>query len=258
MLTSTYVHLSGIGDKTERELWRQGATDWTIFLHDPDRWKLTGMRRATLELGVDRSLRALDTGHYQYFAQTLPPDKRWRAFSEFNEAVGYLDIETNGGVDAESVTIIGLYAFGKFDVFVKGDNLASFADALERCSTLVTYFGTGFDIPMLKKAFPYLPFDQLHIDLCPALRRLGHRGGLKRIEEQLGIQRSPETVGLSGMDAVYLWRRYLRGSESALDTLVAYNREDCVNLERLMHYAYNRLADECRCEMTPPKKAMIV
>jgi len=36
-----------------------------------------------------------------------------------------------------------------------------------------------------------------------------------------------------------LWLDYLRGNEKALDTLVAYNTLDAVNLERLMIRAYN-------------------
>lgn len=258
MLTSTYVHVSGIGGRTERSLWRQGATDWQRFLQDPDRWDLTPTRRAALELGIDRSVRALARGEFQYFAKTLPAEQRWRAFPDFAESAGYLDIETDGGMEGDSITLVGLHAFGRFEVFVKGENLGSFADAVERCSILVTYFGTGFDLPMLRKAFPQLPFDQLHIDLCPTLRRLGHRGGLKRVEEQVGITRSPETVGLSGYDAILLWRRFLRGSDEALERLVAYNREDCVNLERLMTYAYDRLEQQVREDMIPPRKALLV
>jgi uncharacterized protein YprB with RNaseH-like and TPR domain len=249
VLTSTYIHARGVGAKTERWLWRQGALTWGHFLQDPDRWDLTASRRASLELELDRSVRAHERGEFQYFARCLPRAERWRAFREFRETAGYLDIETDGGVEAESITMAGLYSFGRFEVFVKDENLASFPDALERCSIIVTFFGTGFDIPMLQKAFPALPFDQLHIDLCPTLRRLGHRGGLKRIEEALGIQRGEETAGLSGWDAVRLWRSFLRGDDHALETLIAYNREDCVNLERLMEYAYDRLAAACRAEM---------
>jgi hypothetical protein len=86
-------------------------------------------------------------------------------------------------------------------------------------------------------------FDQIHIDLCPALRRLGYRGGLKSIEEQLGIVRRPETQGLGGWDAVRLWHEWRRGRREALDLLVAYNTEDIVNLEALLEFAYPKLRD---------------
>jgi uncharacterized protein YprB with RNaseH-like and TPR domain len=56
---------------------------------------------------------------------------------------------------------------------------------------LVTFNGLNFDVPMLYRNFPKLMLDQLHLDLCPTLRRVGLRGGLKRIEQQLGLLRDP-------------------------------------------------------------------
>ena len=107
---------------------------------------------------------------------------------------------------------------------------------------LVTFFGSGFDLPMLEKRFRGHTFNQIHFDLCPTLRRLGLRGGLKSIERQLGIARGEETDGLSGWDAVKLWNMYYHlGDEAALERLVAYNREDVVNLETLAIYAVERL-----------------
>jgi uncharacterized protein YprB with RNaseH-like and TPR domain len=111
----------------------------------------------------------------------------------------------------------------------------------------VTFFGTGFDLPFLKRRFPVLESvfaDRLHIDLCPMLKRLGHTGGLKRIEQELKISRVPETDGLSGMDAVRLWRAFRRGgrgADEARSLLLAYNREDVINMQTLLNYARPRL-----------------
>jgi uncharacterized protein YprB with RNaseH-like and TPR domain len=109
----------------------------------------------------------------------------------------------------------------------------------------VTFFGTGFDIPVLQKNFKSFQFDQIHIDLCPMLRSLGYRGGLKSIEKEIGIQRDPSVDGLTGYDAVKLWRRYrnLR-DERAMETLIAYNKADVVNLEALMVKAYKKMKIE--------------
>jgi uncharacterized protein len=79
------------------------------------------------------------------------------------------------------------------------------------------------------------------VDLCHALKRLGYRGGLKKIESEVGLLRSPETRGLSGWDAVRLWREYRYGSAEALELLLRYNREDVVNLQALMELAYDGL-----------------
>lgn len=178
------------------------------------------------------------------FAVTLPDKQAWRALPDFPSATCYLDIETDGGHAGDSVTVIGCYDGSTFDAFVRGENLESFRDYISRFSVIVTFFGTGFDLPMLRRRFPDIRWDQIHVDLCTAGRRIGYRGGLKAIEHTLGIQRSSETVGLTGFDAVRLWRSYQRGSDSALDQLVAYNREDTVNLKVLAEKFYPKLRDQ--------------
>ncbi len=155
----------------------------------------------------------------------------------------YLDIETDGTSGPESLTCIGMFDGSEFVCLLKGDDIESFRDRISRYSMIVTFFGTGFDLPVLDRRFPGLQLDQIHFDLCPALRSLGYRGGLKAIERGLGIKRSPETEGLSGYDAVRLWREYMRGNERALDLLVRYNREDTVNLEPLAEIAFRQLRD---------------
>ena len=75
------------------------------------------------------------------------------------------------------------------------------------------------------------------------LRSLGITGGLKGCEKKLGIDRK-ELDGVDGYFAVLLWREYLKsGNRAALDTLLAYNIEDVVNLETLMVIAYNMNLD---------------
>ena len=69
---------------------------------------------------------------------------------------------------------------------------------------------------------------------------MGYRGGLKGCEKQLGLDRG-ELDGVDGFFAVLLWRDFMRsGNSKALDTLLAYNIEDTVNLELLLVEAYNR------------------
>jgi uncharacterized protein YprB with RNaseH-like and TPR domain len=68
---------------------------------------------------------------------------------------------------------------------------------------------------------------------------VGVGGGLKKIEKFFGIDRGEDTDGLTGYDAVLLWRRWeMTRNQGALDKLVAYNREDVVNMERLAEIAY--------------------
>lgn len=138
----------------------------------------------------------------------------------------------------------GLFDGVEFRALVDGNDLGQFPDIISNYSMIVTFFGSGFDLPMLQRRFPNWKPDQIHIDLCPTLKRLGLRGGLKKIESQLGISRVSEAQGLSGIDAIRLWRMHRYGSDTALDTLIAYNREDVVNLEKLAEFAYSRLRSQ--------------
>ena len=70
------------------------------------------------------------------------------------------------------------------------------------------------------------------------MRPMGFTGGLKGIEKQFGICRSEPIDGLSGYDAVLLWRKYVKGNQQALDTLVEYNTCDTRNLKYLMDKSY--------------------
>jgi hypothetical protein len=189
------------------------------------------------------SVVALDHKNASYFKSQLGAKEAWRAWPEFQSDCCYLDIETDGGMSGSSVTTIGLYDGNRFTCLVRGQDLEIFPDYISRFKYLVTFYGTGFDLPMLQKAFPGLRFPQIHLDLCFALKRLGYRGGLKRIEKQLGISRGDETDGLSGLDAIRLWREYQLGREESLRTLIEYNQEDVVNLEILAQLAFDQLKE---------------
>ena len=246
MLTATFLHAPGVGPATEHSLWAQGATHWQHVLDDADGLKLPPRHRQTLANVLPESLLALQEGRVDYFARALKRGEHWRATSHFPR-LGFLDIETDGGMGSDSVTVIGLGDGHDVRLYVKGRDLPQFADDCRDFDGFVTFFGTGFDLPMLVRRFPSLASvfaERLHVDLCPLLKRLGYRGGLKRIEHQLGIARVPEADGLSGMDAVRLWRVYRgggRGSDDALRLLLAYNREDVANMKTLLDFALPRL-----------------
>ncbi|GBC92186.1 hypothetical protein HRbin15_00651 [bacterium HR15] len=238
MLTSTYIHLAGITESLERQLWQQGAYDWRTLLETPNRWSIAEPYRTAVLQGAARSLDALEREDYAFFAGRLPVCEHWRALPEFQHRTAYLDIETDGST---TVTVIGVYDGTEVRQFVQGDNLDAFPDFIHQFALLVTFNGLHFDLPMLGHAFPHLVFDQLHIDLRPTLRRLGLRGGLKRIEQTLGLMRDPDIEGLDGWAAVRLWQAYRAGHTTALETLLRYNREDVVNLKPLAELAYQRL-----------------
>lgn len=245
MLTRTFCHVPGIGYETERALWEQGCHDWDCYLRETEKTYSVGSACPKVAREwVERSRQALHHGEYQFFTTALGLRDSWRAWPTLRDQCVYLDIETDGGNSGSSITMVGVYDGHEYRCFVKDDNLENFRDAISNFAMIVTFFGSGFDVPMLRKRFGEQIIDQVHLDLCPSLRQVGYRGGLKSIERQLGLSRSEATEGLNGRDAITLWRRFRMGDDDALETLRAYNREDVVNLEALAQVAFDRLESQ--------------
>ncbi len=237
MLTHSFIHLPGIGAKTEENLWKAGIHNW-------HQWpgtapvKLPNSSFSQLSRFVQTSLTELGNGP-DFFSKNLPANEQWRLFSHFRERTAYLDIETTGlGPDAE-ITTVALYDGCKVRCYVNGKNLEEFEKDIWKYEILVTYNGKGFDIPVLERWF-HIKLTHAHIDLRFILAKLGFKGGLKGCEKQLGINRGA-LDGVDGYFAVLLWHDYINNhNEKALETLLAYNIEDTVNLELLLIEAYNR------------------
>ncbi len=244
MLENTFCHVPGVGPLSERSLWEQGCTSWQSYLSAPQDYSIGSVARNQFDKFVKRSVKGLASHDYNFFARTLGSKEAWRAWPEFRSSCVYLDIETDGGQSGSSITTIGLYDGADFTCLINGRDLDAFPSVIAPYGMIVTFFGTGFDVPMLKRAFPEVRFDKIHLDLCHTLKRVGYRGGLKSIERQLGIARGSDTSGLSGFDAIRLWNEYLEGSDRSLSTLIEYNREDVVNLETLAKIAYDKLREE--------------
>ena len=246
MLRETFVHIPGVGYRTEERLWRSGIRTWDDFAERSKPRRLPARVAHRIADEIARSDEALRRRRHRYFARNLPARDHWRAWPEFGDAVAYLDIETTGlSLGRDAVTVVGVYDGSARRSFIQGDDLEELPSALEDAKLLVTFNGSRFDVPFLRKAFPRMHLDQIHLDLVHPLRRLGFVGGLKAIESQVGILRSEETTGLGGFDAVRLWRAYNRGDDDALDLLLEYNMEDVVNLEPLAELAYKGLRSLC-------------
>lgn len=246
MLERTFIHLPTIGPQTEQRLWQSGIACWQDFLAAEAVGGLSRPRLAQLKRHVEDSQRCLGELDSRYFARLLPAGEHWRAYPDFRRQVGFLDIETTGLGWPHQVTVVGLYDGLRTRTFVAGDNLDEFPEAVAEYAVLVTYNGASFDLPFLQRQFSGLRFDQLHVDLRWALRRLGLRGGLKRIETRLGIARDERIRDLDGFDAVRLWQEYQAGSDDSLALLIEYNSADVRHLEWLMEYAYRELGARLR------------
>ncbi|MCP4715059.1 MAG: ribonuclease H-like domain-containing protein, partial [Deltaproteobacteria bacterium] len=165
----------------------------------------------------------------------------------FRDRAVALDIETNGLPVSGGgyATMVGLYDGCDFRALVQGRDLTRerLEQEFSRYRYLVSFFGAGFDVPFLREAFS-VHWVGLHYDICFAGKRVGLKGGLKRVEQELGIARDESVRGFSGYDAVLLWQDYQRGNAQALELLETYNRYDTVNLFELADMVYAKLRQQ--------------
>jgi uncharacterized protein YprB with RNaseH-like and TPR domain len=245
MLNNTYIHISGVGKSLEKKIWAQGIHTWEEFLEMEDRISIPSTRKAIICEGIKKSSERLAAKDYYFFTQCLPSAEHWRTYPLFSESVAFVDIETTGlSQRRDRITVIGIYDGRESKTYVKDINLDDIVDELSKYRLLVSFNGARFDIPFIKSEFPEIEFKQLHIDLVYPLRRIGYKGGLKNIEKILGISRSEDTEGMTGFDAVRLWKQYERGDKDALAKIIKYNKEDIVNLKTILELTYPKMVEK--------------
>jgi len=238
MLKNTFQHIPGIGVITEQRFWDSGIHSWEDFtLNNPIH--MSQSREDIITAYIEESKQNLKSSNPNYFFDLLPSNLHWRLFPEFRNSTVYLDIETTGLESwGNEITTIALYDGKSITYYINGQNLDAFLDDISNFKVLVTYNGKTFDVPFIEKYFN-IRLDHAHIDLRYILGSLGYKGGLKSCETQLGIDRG-DLAGIDGFFAVLLWHDYRRNNnQKALETLLAYNIQDTVILEKLMVIAYN-------------------
>lgn len=244
MLENTYIHVPGIGNTVERKIWDSGIRNWDDFLENHHQVRISKPKKRVLVAGIEESVEQLSSGNHEFFLNSLSSSHHWRAYQHFKEDTAYVDIETTGlSQNYHKITMIGIYGGKEAKIFIRGIDLEDAVDELARYKQIVTFNGARFDLPFIESEFPDC-FNHLHTDLMYPLRKIGYSGGLKKIEGMLGLKRSGDTQGISGFDAVRLWKKYERGDSKALDILVKYNTEDIVNLETIMEMTYPLMVEK--------------
>jgi uncharacterized protein YprB with RNaseH-like and TPR domain len=237
MLTKTFCHVPGISITKEHRLWSSGIHSWDAI---GQRVELPLPRRAAsfLENRIKESFEYLEKREPAYFAELLSANQHWRLFPDFRGSVAYLDIETTGLGYGDSITTIAIYDGKSIRHYVKNVNLNEFKKDIQEYQLIVTYNGKCFDVPFIESHFK-IKMNHVHLDLRFILKSLGYAGGLKTCEKRMGIDRK-ELAEVDGYFAVLLWNDFVRNKNpKALETLLAYNIQDVVNLETLLVKAYN-------------------
>ncbi|SDQ65599.1 ribonuclease H-like domain-containing protein [Natronobacterium texcoconense] len=239
-IENSFIPVRGVGETTERRLWEHGITHWDEF----DGSVVGETLADRIEAFIDEGWNHLEQGDVSPFAERLPASSRWRLYENVRSETCFLDIETTGlDASCNDVTTVSLHRGGDTKTFVKDRDLTAdrLSRELEDSSLLVTFNGQRFDVPFLETCYD-LEVSVPHVDLMYPCKKLGLDGGLKEIEQEIGIER--ELPDISGRDAVRLWHEYERGDDGALETLVEYNRADTRNMEPLMDIVADRLHEQ--------------
>ena len=242
MITASFRHIRGIGPLRERQLWISGVRSWNeVPAGDVLSPRLDGKLREGVLLSAER----LAAGDVDFFARALPQTEHWRLLPHVLDGAGFLDIEASG----EHVTVIGVLDEHGLASFVR--DLCAFPARARSWKALVTFNGTAFDLPILRRVFPQWTPPLAHIDLRHVFARLREKGGLKEIEPRAGCYRPPHLARLCGADAVALWQAQKAGDAAALRRLVEYNLYDVFHLRPLAEIGYNRLLERTRMPGLP-------
>lgn len=254
MLTSTFCHLKGVGEKTERGLWSSGVVSWEDFesRHRPQLSLFNAHDEGSDLSSLADSRKALLAEDADFFARRLPKHEHYRIALSFPAKTLFLDIETTGlSQYYDVITVVGWSIDDEYNVFIQGDDPACLLKALSDAKAIVTFNGSLFDLPFLRSEFASLPIPAAHVDLRFLARRVGFPGGQKHVEASMGWQRLGALADLRGEAAPLLWHKYRRGDVEALKLLLAYNFADIQGMKHIFDVAVDRLREATQLPLFP-------
>lgn len=250
MIKSSFIIIPGIGELTEKNLWRRGILEWQNLKEEIHTISSSKTKRRIVDDYLRRANKAVRERDASFFAKYLPQKEFWRLYKEFYDKTLFLDIETTGlSLYYDKITLIGTFDGSRIKTFIRDNNLREIIGYLKNFQLIVTYNGKLFDIPFIKKEFPEIEIPAVHIDLRYLLRSVGITGPLKTAERKLHIQRTDEVQDINGRGAAVLWSKFVKGDDSSLERLLLYNIYDIVNLQRILHFCYQKKSEAVESEM---------
>ena len=250
MITNSFIFLERVGNKLEKNIWKNNVHDWENFLKKDKINGLSKSRKLYYDRKILEARKNLFDANSSYFLDVLPQPEMWRLYDFFKEDAVFLDIETTGlSKIHDDITVFGLYDGINTKTMIQGINLDYHAlkKELQKYKLIVTFNGASFDIPFIKKRYPGLIPGIPNFDVRSLASRLGLNGGLKKIEKDLNIKRKEIVDEFNGGDALTLWRMYrATGDEYYLNLLVEYNEFDIINLKIVAEHCVKRMKEKIK------------
>jgi len=244
MILNTFQHIRGISAKKEFELWRSGVLTWDD-LEKKQNLQLSLFGDLASDSIFLSSKQAIDEENTDFFRQHLSPREFYRIALAFPYKTLFLDIETTGlSKYYNTITIVGWSVGKDYGVYIQGDSDESFRQALEKAEIIVTFNGSLFDIPFLRRKMSALKIPQCHVDLRFLSKRVELSGGQKVIETMLGVKRQKGVANVIGETAPLLWYKYCWGDRKALKQLILYNHADIEGMKIIFDEAVKRLLEK--------------
>ncbi|MEQ1730370.1 MAG: ribonuclease H-like domain-containing protein [Vicinamibacterales bacterium] len=257
-LERTFQLTKGVGPWRERDLWARELATWSDFEKAAAAGVVMNDRldRELLE-AIGKARDALSRRSLAELAKLVPAKEHWRLYGHFLDDAAFFDIEADG----EHVpTVVGVMDREGVATFRRGHTLRQLPQRLAKSPIWVTFNGSVFDVPALEKAFETMiplpnggegwgegiafPKPLVHLDLRFLIRHAKLKGGLKGVEDTIGLGRPPHLKGVKGLDAIRLWREWnFNGDLKALRILVEYNLYDAINLRSVLEWTLWRIAD---------------
>ena len=241
-LERTFQLTKGVGPWRERDLWARELATWADFERAAAIGTVMNERLdRELLVAIGKARDALKRKSLAELAKLVPAKEHWRLYGHFMEEAAYFDIEADG----EHVpTIVGVMDRQGVATFRRGHSLQQLPERLAKSPLWVTFNGSVFDVPALEKDFEEFPKPLVHLDLRFLIRHAKLKGGLKGVEDSIGLGRPPHLKGVRGLDAIRLWREWNATRDlTALRILVEYNLYDAINLRSVLEWTLWRIAE---------------
>jgi len=234
-ITSTFIHLNKVGEKTENDLWEKNILSWTDY---QDNIEKTNLFFDNKDSRLNSSLNAYEKKDVNFFAERMKKGDYYRLAISFPKDVLFLDIETTGlSRYYDHITMIGWSINNQYGYYINGiSDINTFVNVVKQSKVIVTFNGSIFDIPFIKQFFPQINFPHCHIDLRFFSKRFDLSGGQKKIEDQIKFKRPKSLKDTDGFTATVLWDEYKWGKKSSLEKLIAYNFSDVEGMKAILDY----------------------